>query len=538
MSIFNATSNATEVVTAFADEIRGKNVLITGTSPNGLGYETARAIAQYANLVIVTGYDRKRLEDTKQLLLVEVPNAQVRTLSLNLVSMDAVRAAAAEVLINNAASSICAFQLTADGFERQIATDHLGPFLFTSLILPRILAAGSESYTPRIVFVASGAHAWCDGVDLAQIEHPDESKYEPMRAYAQAKSANILTASELARRFKGRINAYSLTPGGGLVVLPIKTLADFGCSGYDELCLQSGSKERAIETRDHHRRWSTEFEFESEVENVGAGSIYINLAVISEIVLKKKRASRITAKIRQRLKLCGLSVNVSSEPLSRRVINYAVKLVWAYMLLGQLVAISVASNLFYLALVLSPPVSGSRTNAKASPVLFACVSMALGAVYLSPWTDGTTFLPNLLVMHGVIMIPLLLPAKFVKNSERSVLSVPLPMMHILVFAIALALHTRSTATALGDPPMSVLDFVNKAWTTLHSHPAQASIGWDIIWTSISFVVWVVMLPQEQAGQRIAVALFLLLATPLVSVGVLAPHILRPSEEEVEEKKNV
>jgi NAD(P)-dependent dehydrogenase (short-subunit alcohol dehydrogenase family) len=91
-----------------------------------------------------------------------------------------------------------------------------GPFLFTALISPKVIASGSNSYVPRIVYVASAAHAWCDGVNLAQMEHPDPSTYKPMAAYAQAKSANILTAIELTKRASGRINAYSLCPGGEL----------------------------------------------------------------------------------------------------------------------------------------------------------------------------------------------------------------------------------------------------------------------------------------------------------------------------------
>ncbi|KAJ7198852.1 hypothetical protein GGX14DRAFT_665445 [Mycena pura] len=218
MPTFGPASTAEEVARAFADEIKGKNVLITGTSIDGLGFETARVLAKYANLVVITGYNVERLKLSEEALKQEVPSANIRPLVLNLASLAAVRTAAAEVnaypehidvLINNAASSICPFKLTQDGFEHQIATGHLGPFLFTALVLPKLRAAPA----PRVVFVASGAHAWCDGVDFSELERPDERTYKPMRAYAQTKSANILTASELAKRATGRIKAYSLTPG-------------------------------------------------------------------------------------------------------------------------------------------------------------------------------------------------------------------------------------------------------------------------------------------------------------------------------------
>ncbi|KAJ7694844.1 NAD-P-binding protein [Mycena rosella] len=219
---FGFTSTAEEVAAAFANEVRGKNVLITGTSLNGLGFETARVIAKYAALVIITGYNTERLKLAEAALKQEIPSANIRPLILNLASLANVHAAAAEVnaypenidvLINNAASSICTFKLTQDGFEQQLATDHLGPFLFTALVLPKVLAAQSAVHTPRVVYVASGSHAWCDGVDLAVLEQPDVATYKAMTAYAQAKSANILTASELARRAAGRIHAYSLSPG-------------------------------------------------------------------------------------------------------------------------------------------------------------------------------------------------------------------------------------------------------------------------------------------------------------------------------------
>ncbi|KAJ7717970.1 hypothetical protein B0H16DRAFT_1798540 [Mycena metata] len=251
MSTFGFHTTAEEATTVLADEIKGKNVLITGTSVNGLGFEASRAVAKHANLLIITGYNAERLKRSEvaftaaidlfslwenghgfltttpakifpKWLKQEIPNANIRSLVLDLASLASVRTAAAEVnaykedihvLINNAASSVCGFKLTQDGYEQQIATDHLGPFLFTALILPKIIASHSATFTPRVVYVASGAHKWCDGIKFAEMEHPDASTYKAMTVYAQAKTANILTASELTRRAGGKINAYSLTPG-------------------------------------------------------------------------------------------------------------------------------------------------------------------------------------------------------------------------------------------------------------------------------------------------------------------------------------
>nr|GAT45838.1 short-chain dehydrogenase/reductase family protein [Mycena chlorophos] len=232
---FSASTTSDEVVDTFADDIKGKNVLVTGTSLNGLGFETARAIAKYANLVVITGYNEGRLQASKTAILEAIPSANVRTLTLDLSSLAAVRKAAAEVnaypeplhlLINNAAATSGVYRLTADNIEIQMAASHIGPFLFTNLLLPKIIASGSPSWTPRVVFVASAAHKRQDGLPLDDKEaflrggfNEGTAKTTPgemplMQRYAHVKSANVLTARELARRGKGKLLAYSLHPGG------------------------------------------------------------------------------------------------------------------------------------------------------------------------------------------------------------------------------------------------------------------------------------------------------------------------------------
>ncbi|KAF8193939.1 NAD-P-binding protein [Mycena galopus ATCC 62051] len=218
---FTSTTTADEVATAFTEQIQGKNVLITGTSINGIGFETARVIAKHANLVIITGYNSERLNLSEEAIKEEVPEANVRQLVLDLSSLAAVRKAAEEVnaypeplhvLVHNAASSGGPFKLTIDGFESQMATAHIGPFLFTKLLAPKLLAAASAVYTPRVVFVSSGGHTY-GAVDFDTLAHPDPAKYAFNSAYFQSKAANVLFALELSRRAAGKLNAYSLHPG-------------------------------------------------------------------------------------------------------------------------------------------------------------------------------------------------------------------------------------------------------------------------------------------------------------------------------------
>ncbi|KAF7351428.1 Short-chain dehydrogenase/reductase family protein [Mycena sanguinolenta] len=246
---FSFTTTAEEVATAFAHEIKGKNVLITGTSQNGIGWETARVIAKHANLVIITGYNDDRLKLSEDAIKKDVPSANIRRLTLDLSSLAAVRKAAAEVnaysepihvLIHNAAAAVGPFKLTVDGLESQIATDHVGPFLFTKLLAAKLLATKTPSYTPRVVFVSSGAHNFGPGVDFTAITHPNSETYNSAVAYFAAKSANILTAIELSKRSQGAINAYSLHPGVILTNLSSKeeslsTMQEMGILGPDGL---------------------------------------------------------------------------------------------------------------------------------------------------------------------------------------------------------------------------------------------------------------------------------------------------------------
>ncbi|KAF7367980.1 Short-chain dehydrogenase/reductase family protein [Mycena sanguinolenta] len=181
---FTATTTAGEVAAAFVDQIHGRNVLITGTSIDGVGFEAARVLAKHVNLVIIAGYNAER-RLSEEAIKKEVPSANIRRLILDLSSLAAVRKAAAEVntypeplhiLIHNAAAGGGAFKLTVDGHESQVATNHIGPFLLTKLLTPKLLAARSENYTPRVVVVSSAAY---DRVpfDLNTVAHPNPDTY-------------------------------------------------------------------------------------------------------------------------------------------------------------------------------------------------------------------------------------------------------------------------------------------------------------------------------------------------------------------------
>lgn len=134
--------------------------------------------------------------------------AEVR--ALDLADLSSVRHFAQEwegeidVLINNAGIMMVPKRLTTDGYESQLATNHLGPFALTNLLLPHI--------TDRIVTVASSAHRM-GGFDLDDLNW-ERRDYQPERAYGQSKISNLLFTLELQRRLEGTgLRAYAAHPG-------------------------------------------------------------------------------------------------------------------------------------------------------------------------------------------------------------------------------------------------------------------------------------------------------------------------------------
>ncbi|KAF7290576.1 Short-chain dehydrogenase/reductase family protein [Mycena indigotica] len=223
---FSFETTAQEAASALREQISGKNVLITGTSTKSLGLEAARAMAPYANLIIITGYNAERLKASEQALKKEFPSANIRPLTLDLSSLASVRRAAAEVnayseplhvLIHNAAT-LGSYYVTEDDFEIQVATAQFGPFLFTKLVTQKLLLARSPSYTPRVVFVSSSGHQGVKEMNFSNLRYgyPGDDAGTAdvlMHRYAEVKSANILMGIEISRRSKGQLRGYSLHPG-------------------------------------------------------------------------------------------------------------------------------------------------------------------------------------------------------------------------------------------------------------------------------------------------------------------------------------
>ena len=180
---------------------RGRTALITGAN-TGLGFATARALAEHGAAVILACRDLTKAEAAAARINTHVPDASVSTLQLDLASLASIRAAAAKVradhpavdlLINNAGVIHPGHARTEDGFELHLGTNHLGHFALTVLLLDRLLPiAGS-----RVVTVSSNAHR------RARIHFDDlqlDREYSLNNAYGQSKLANLLFTWELQRR--------------------------------------------------------------------------------------------------------------------------------------------------------------------------------------------------------------------------------------------------------------------------------------------------------------------------------------------------
>lgn len=220
---FSASSTAQQVT----EGIDGTSLtaIVTGAS-SGIGTETTRVLALRGVHVIMGVRNMIAAKDVKETILKEIPSAKVDAMELDLSSMESVKKFASEfkssglplnILINNAGIMACPFKLSKDKIELQFATNHLGHFLLTNLLLDTMKKTSRETKKEgRIVNVSSEAHrfAYPEGIRFNKIN--DESSYNNWRAYGQSKLANILHANELTRRLKedgADITANSLHPG-------------------------------------------------------------------------------------------------------------------------------------------------------------------------------------------------------------------------------------------------------------------------------------------------------------------------------------
>jgi NAD(P)-dependent dehydrogenase (short-subunit alcohol dehydrogenase family) len=190
--------------TADLPDLHGKTAIVTGAN-SGLGYQTVLALAGAGAHVVLACRNQAKGADACDRIRAGQPDADLELASLDLADLASVRRFAADfaeahggldLLINNAGVMAIPHQRTADGFDMQFGTNHLGHFALTGLVLPSLLARPGA----RVVTVSSIMHV-VGRINFADLQH--ERSYSKWVAYGQAKLANLLFAFELDRRAQG-----------------------------------------------------------------------------------------------------------------------------------------------------------------------------------------------------------------------------------------------------------------------------------------------------------------------------------------------
>ncbi|KAJ5578805.1 uncharacterized protein N7459_007769 [Penicillium hispanicum] len=224
MSEFTPETTGDEVASVCSSAIRGKTVLVTGVSPGSLGETFCLVIAKHSPaLIILAARDVAKAQETSARIAKLAPSVPARILKLDLSSQVQIREAAREVhdyedvahidvLVNNAGVMGGPHRQTPDGIELQFGINHIGHFLFTNLIIGKLIPT-KEGKASRIVNVSSNGH------ELSPIRFEDwnfdvTKVYDQWRAYGQSKTANMLFSLSLASKLRHKgLTSVSLHPG-------------------------------------------------------------------------------------------------------------------------------------------------------------------------------------------------------------------------------------------------------------------------------------------------------------------------------------
>jgi len=199
-------------------DLRGRTFLVTGAN-SGIGRAMVEALAAGGWNVVLAARSEERTRPVLEGLRAARPAGKVEMLVVDVSDLASVRRAAEsflatgralDVLVNNAGVAVTQ-ALSADGFDLTYATNHIGPFHLTNLLLPALQRAPQG----RVVNVSSVGHLSAKAIDWSVLERRSSPKRSRFGDYAVTKLMNVLHAKELARRLAGtRVTTYALHPGG------------------------------------------------------------------------------------------------------------------------------------------------------------------------------------------------------------------------------------------------------------------------------------------------------------------------------------
>ncbi|CAM9002783.1 unnamed protein product [Rhodiola kirilowii] len=220
-------SKSTASLVTLSADLRSITAIITGAT-SGIGAETARVLASRGARLILPARSLKAAEEIKARIVSEFPDSTVVVMPLDLSSLASVRRFVSDflaldlplhLLINNAGKFSHRHAISEDGVEMTFATNYLGHFLLTMLLVKKMAeTADATGIQGRIVNVSSGIHTWFGGDIVSYLEQitRNKSEYDATRAYAVSKLANVLHTTELSIRLqemKANVTANCVHPG-------------------------------------------------------------------------------------------------------------------------------------------------------------------------------------------------------------------------------------------------------------------------------------------------------------------------------------
>ncbi|KAJ5259616.1 hypothetical protein N7478_012597 [Penicillium angulare] len=253
---FNETTEGIDVAKSFSDRISGKTILVTGVNLGGVGFSTAQAFAsQLPAHLIIAGRNPSKVEECLKALRAEFPGVECRGLEIDLSTQQSVRSAAervmtwedipaVDIVVNNAGvMGIQERTLSQDGIEMHFATNHIGHWLFTCLIMPKLIksAESRSEGIARVVNVTSASPTvsgmrWSDlnfdatNRTLPEDEQPqyewfkawgyndlENQSYNPLDGYNRSKVANLLSAICMNQRLFEKHGVLSIAVHPGLI---------------------------------------------------------------------------------------------------------------------------------------------------------------------------------------------------------------------------------------------------------------------------------------------------------------------------------